>query len=290
MASGDGGRSPGGALPGLREPLAELRGASGARLRYGRGAPGIERLAATLHGRPFSAHRHDTYAVGVTFAGVQTFQYRGRRHTCLPGEAHVLHPDELHDGAAGTEQGFAYRIVYLDPALIGQVLGGRALPFVAVPVVRRAEVEPRLVAALRAMNEPLGALEAVELCVTVATFLQRLAGVGRGGRCPLPLDALQRVRELIADDPAVDHRVETFERVSGLDRWTLARRFREAFGTSPSRFRTMRRLDRARRLVLEGRPLAEVALEAGFADQSHLTRMFKRAYGLTPGHWLAALD
>ena len=277
-------------VPGLSGPLDQPGGAAGTRLRYGCGAPGIERLAATLEGRPFSAHRHDTYAIGVTVAGVQTFEYRGRRHTCLPGEAHVLHPDEVHDGAAGTEQGFSYRILYLDPALVCQVLGGKALPFVADPVVARPEVEPGLIAVLHAMDEPLDALEAVELSTTVATFLARRAGLGAGRRAPLPLEALQQVRDLITDDPAVDYGVQAFERISGLDRWTLARRFREAFGTSPSRFRTMRRLDRARRLAREGRPLAEAALDAGFADQSHLTRMFKRAYGLTPAYWLAAQD
>ncbi|HKI58008.1 MAG TPA: AraC family transcriptional regulator [Trueperaceae bacterium] len=283
-------RSAGEAVPGLHEPLGGNGDASRGWLRYGEGAPGIERLAASFCGRPFAAHRHDTYAVGVTLAGVQTFSYRGRRHVCLPGEAHVLHPDEAHDGAAGTERGFAYRIVYLDPALVCQALGGRPLPFVADPVIGRSEVEPGLLAALRSLDEPLGALEAVELCASLARFLERRAGRARAASASLPLGALQRARQLIADDPATTHDVEVLEQVSGLDRWTLARRFRQAFGTSPSRFRTMRRLDRARRLVGEGLPLAQAALEAGFADQSHLTRMFKRAYGLTPGRWHAVLD
>nr|WP_243696352.1 helix-turn-helix domain-containing protein [Aeromicrobium camelliae] len=76
--------------------------------------------------------------------------------------------------------------------------------------------------------------------------------------------------------------------MAGLDRWTLARQFRAAYGTSPSRFRTAQQLQTARRLMLEGRPLAEAAALAGFADQAHLTRMFKRAYGITPAAWRAA--
>jgi hypothetical protein len=65
--------------------------------------------------------------------------------------------------------------------------------------------------------------------------------------------------------------------------------WRAAFGTSPSRFRTMRQLDGARRMLTSGRPLAETALEVGFADQSHMSRMFKRTYGLTAARWTAAL-
>ena len=49
----------------------------------------------------------------------------------------------------------------------------------------------------------------------------------------------------------------------------------------------MRRLRTARTAIEEGVPLARAAADAGFADQSHMTRQFVRAYGLTPGRWAA---
>jgi AraC-like DNA-binding protein len=98
-----------------------------------------------------------------------------------------------------------------------------------------------------------------------------------------------RVRDFVAAYPAARHSMDELERLSDLDRWTLARQFRAAFGTSPSRFRTLRQLDHVRRLLKRSMPLAEAAVEAGFADQSHMTRQFKRAYGLTPARWAAAL-
>ena len=72
------------------------------------------------------------------------------------------------------------------------------------------------------------------------------------------------------------------EAATGLTRHELARQFRAALGTSPYRYSLMRRLDRAAALLRRGEPLADVALDTGFADQAHLTRMFKAAHGLPP--------
>src|ERR1700716_1386519 len=103
-------------------------------ISFGPSAHGIERAEVYLSTWAFEPHRHDNYAIGVTTAGVQTFRYRGCRHVCLPGQLHVLHPDEAHDGAAGTDGGFGYRILYIPPELVRDALAGRALPFVADPI------------------------------------------------------------------------------------------------------------------------------------------------------------
>jgi hypothetical protein len=106
-------------------------------IRLGAGAVGVERAEVYLSTCTFEPHRHDTYAIGVTTAGVQTFCYRGSRRICLPGQMHILHPDETHDGTAGTEEGFGYRILYLAPALVHDALDGDPLPFVAEPTSDR---------------------------------------------------------------------------------------------------------------------------------------------------------
>ncbi len=256
-------------------------------IALGTGAPGIERAAVYLRRRAFAPHRHDTYAVGVTLAGVQRFRYRGAQRTCLPGQLHVLHPDEEHDGGPGTADGFAYRIVYIDPALVQAALGGAPLPFVADPVLPRSLDASGALRLLDDLDEPLDELRATSAVAAMADLLLAAAG-GRAPATPLDLRAVAAVRDHLAAHPTEPTPAAALERIAGLDRWTLARHFRAAYGTSPDRYRTMRRLAVARRAIADGSTLAAAAAEAGFADQSHLTRQFRRAYGLTPGRFAAA--
>ena len=212
---------------------------------------------------------------------MQRFWYRGAQRTCLPGQLHVLHPDETHDGAPGTEYGFGYRILYIAPELVRSALGDAPLPFVAEPVQR---ARPAFVGLLRDIAEPVGELRRVEIAAVVADTLRALAGVRvRAER--IDLAAVDRAREYLREHAREQVSAATLETVAGLDRFALARQFRLAYGTSPDRYRLLRRLALARASIRAGRSLARAAAEAGFADQSHLTRQFRCAYGLTPGRW-----
>lgn len=256
-------------------------------IRFGPPSDGIERMEAHFLGQAFAPHRHDTYAIGITLAGVQAFFYRGERRQCLPGQCHVLHPDEIHDGGAGSDDGFGYRIAYVDPSLIQQALGGAPLPLVADPVLDATLLPADFVPAVWDIDDGIDDVARTEIAVMVADMLAAASkGLRRSGA--VRLSALSLVRDALAAEPAKQYSMGELEKLADLDRWTLARQFRAAFGTSPGRFRTMRQLDRVRRLLRSGTSLAEAALDAGFADQSHMSRHFKRAYGLTPARWVLA--
>src|SRR5256885_2016096 len=140
-------------------------------ISVGPSAYGIERLEVYLSTCAFEPHRHDTYAIGMTTAGVQTFHYRGSRHTCLPGQLHVLHPDEAHDGAAGTDTGFGYRILYIPPELVREALSGRALPFVGDPIQPLVPAAGRIASLLSRMGEARNELSSAAIAVAVADGL-----------------------------------------------------------------------------------------------------------------------
>ena len=250
---------------------------------------GIELLEAWFQGPAYHKHRHDTYAICLTTSGVQAFDYRGASEISRPGQVVVLHPDEIHDGHAGTDAGFGYRQLYVDPALIFeavQVLRGPgcSLPFVRTPVVMNPKLSDAITGTFAGSREPLamdslvvqvaeGLLEADPSCTHVPL------------PCHLDVAALQRARAFLdAEKTRVVHSAE-LEAVTGLTRYDLARQFRLMCGTSPYRYLLMRRLDVARAQIARHRPLREVALDAGFADQAHFSRMFKATFGLTPARY-----
>jgi AraC-like DNA-binding protein len=253
--------------------------------------PGLERIEARFAGDGYDLHRHDTYAIGVTLHGVQTFWYRGQRRYSLPGNIIVLHPDEIHDGGAGTDDGLRYRMLYLEPSLVLQALGTRAgsLPFVNDPVFADPSMAAILSTALGNLDEELDELLVDDI---ISRLTQGLARHARQNVRPLGTAAVRQTE--LARDYLEEHalrlvRSDELEAVSGLDRYALSRHFRALYATSPHRFLLMRRLQRAREMIKAGEPLAEIAAAAGFTDQSHLNRQFKKAFGLTPGRWAALI-
>jgi AraC-like DNA-binding protein len=249
---------------------------------------GVERIEARFFGVAYARHRHDTYAIGVTLAGAQTFWYRGAQRMSRPGQILVLHPDEIHDGGAGDATGLRYRMLYAEPALLAEALGeGAAPPFVAEPVFEDAALRAALLEALGPLDMPLDDLERNDLVGRLARALARRAGRPARPLAKLAARPAQRARDYL--EANADRAVSSaeLERASGLDRYALSRHFRALYATSPHRYLLMRRLQRARALIGAGAPLADVAAATGFADQSHLHRHFKKAFGMPPGRWAA---
>ncbi|WP_273820465.1 AraC family transcriptional regulator [Pseudomonas asplenii] len=248
----------------------------------------VERIEAWFGGHGYDPHRHDTYSIGRTLAGVQSFHYKGSLRHGIPGNTLVLHPDELHDGMAGTEAGFRYRMAYVDPALIQQVLGGEPLPYIAGGLSQDPRLYHASEAFVQGMDHPLDTLEEQDALFDLAMALRAVAGKPRG-RKRLDYPAAERAREFIVAHLNQEINLEMLEHVSGRERWSLSRDFRVLYGTSPYRFVTLRRLDQFRRLILDGFTLVDAALISGFHDQSHMTRHFTRCYGVPPSRWLERL-
>jgi AraC-like DNA-binding protein len=252
---------------------------------------GVEFLEAWFHGQAYQKHRHDTYAICLTTVGIQAFDYRGRTQISTPGQVVVLHPDEAHDGRAGTADGFGYRQLYVEPALVFEAvrtLCGHAcsLPFVRTPVVVSRRLAAAITAAFQGTREPL-AIDS--LIMQLAEGLLEADPSCQQAPRPRHLDvaAVNQARQYLDTQKTRVVRSAELEAVTGLTRYDLARQFRAMCGTSPYRYLLLRRLDFAREQLARDRPLVEVAIRAGFADQAHFSRVFRATFGLTPARYRA---
>lgn len=225
--------------------------------------------------RSFARHTHDQFGVGLVDAGAQTSASGRGPVEVAAGDLITVNPGEVHDGRPVDDRGRTWRMIYLDPQTLTDLTGHSGE--LAFPVLR----DPRLADSFRrlfhALSDPTCRL-AVE---TELTALSRALD-GRPRR-PLSAGPVSRAVQALRDDPARPVTLADLAQLSGLSRFHFLRSFARATGQTPHAFRLQARLHLARRLILAGQPLAAVAAEAGFADQSHLTRLFTRSYGMTPG-------
>ena len=112
------------------------------------------------------------------------------------------------------------------------------------------------------------------------TVEPRTAGTSRSGA------AIERVRRHIDEHLCQPLGLAELAEMAGLSVWRFATVFRQQVGVSPHRYICRLRVERAQALMRGGVPAATAASEAGFYDQSHLSRHFKNVCGMTPGQYL----
>jgi AraC-like DNA-binding protein len=99
--------------------------------------------------------------------------------------------------------------------------------------------------------------------------------------------AIQIVLRHIGENLNQPLKLSELAAMTGLSMWRFATVFRQQVGVAPHRYICRLRLDRAQALIREGMPAATAASEAGFYDQSHLSRHFKNVFGMTPGQYMS---
>lgn len=241
---------------------------------------GVEAMHAHLTSHVYRRHSHETYSFGVTETGAQAFTCRNGRHVSGAGMVMTFNPDDPHDGHAATAGGFTYWMVHVPPAAFGD----GPLPLFRDPVLddpALADAVRRLAAALAG---PAGTLDRYEQLTAATRLLTARAGnrLQHDGR-PAGSAVADRIRSLLHDRMTEDVTADDLAAAAGCSRFAAYRAFVAAYGLAPSDYQRQLRLRAARRLLAAGVTPARVAAEAGFADQAHLTRWFRRSYGVTPG-------
>ncbi|HET6860706.1 MAG TPA: AraC family transcriptional regulator [Streptomyces sp.] len=247
--------------------------------------PGVvEVFHAHFTEHTYPMHVHDAWTLLIVDDGAVRYDLDRFERGTPSDTVSLLPPHVPHNGSPVTPHGFRKRVLYLDKTQLDDSFIGPAVdgPDLTDPVLRRRvgqlhtalanrgdefEAESRLALISERLREHLRP----RLVVSGAAADRGIA---------------RNLRDLL-DERLIDGMVLK-EAASLLHAHPahLVRAFSGAFGIAPHQYTTSRRVDLARRLLLDGRPPHEVATSAGFYDQSHLTRHFKRIVGVTPGRYV----
>jgi AraC-like DNA-binding protein len=252
--------------------------------------PGVaEVLHAQMTSHVYPMHTHESWTLLIVDDGMIRYDLHRHEHGALHQAVTLLPPRVPHNGRAATSSGFRKRVVYLDLAYLPASLIGLAVdrPVLFDPLLRQ-----RIHQLHRALDEPGGELEAESRLAFVAERLRQhlgghaeaqLTGAQEAG--PARADVAHQLRELI--DAGFRDKVTLRQASDAIHAHPahLVRMFSREFGISPHQYLTGRRVDLARRLLLDGVPASAAAATVGFFDQSHLNRSFRRLLGTSPGRF-----
>jgi len=236
----------------------------------------------------FGRHTHDQFGIGLITRGAQ--QSRSGRGMVQAGAGDLItvNPGEVHDGSPIGDGGRRWVILYVEPGRVADAVadisaGRHGWREFARPVIRDAALADRF---RRLYAAATAARAGAATPARESLLLALLAGtldLPSAHRCTSAPTAIAQARALIDDDPAAPLSLADLARASGLSRFQVLRGFSRATGLTPHAYQMQRRAALARRLIRHGAALTDAAAASGFADQSHMARIFVRLYGLTPG-------
>ncbi len=238
--------------------------------------------------RSYPKHCHDQFGVGVILDGAQISASGCGQVEAEAGNVITVNPGEVHDGAP-VGQGRRWSMLYIEPDRLATLAEGleEGGEFTA-PVVTDPRVAAAVSAMIVAVHRATSHGESLESEERSLLALAPLLGV-RQAEAPRPVPAgIRRALELIDDDPSAAVSLRDLALAAGLSRFQVVRGVSRVTGFTPHAYLLRRRLEQARRRIREGLTLADAAAMCGFADQSHMTRLFTRTYGYPPGAYAGA--
>jgi AraC-like DNA-binding protein len=248
---------------------------------------GLELIRASYGRWSFPRHMHDEYVLGIMTRGAEQLSCRNRTWTAARNSLILLNPGEPHANCSLDDQGFTYRVCYVPVETVAGLLDEP--PLFPVPVVEKS---PAAAALLRLLRHAREGNPEIENETYLAEALAQLAA-SHGEHRPLAAvgaasadGKIDVARDYLEASFAENVPLKQLASLAGLAPCHFLRAFRRRVGLPPAEYQMHLRLIRAKALLRRGMPIASVAAEVGFADQSHLTRRFKAVVGLTPGAYV----
>ena len=256
------------------------------------GSAGAEFLNGSYRELKFAPHAHDRDLFALITRGALEITDPKRSAIATTGQVILYNHDHVHWGRSAGRDGWSILSVYVPPDQLDQTtreLGNPARGTIGFPSI--VADDPQLAQRISTLCNPhdlvRDGLETDSLLLEIlADVLSRHAdrscsqpSVGRESR------GTRIARAFIDDNYASNLSLHDLSALCGIGRYWLIKAFKNAYGIPPYAYLTNVRVRHALRYLRDGMRPAEAAAACGFADQSHLSRMFKRSTGLTPGRF-----
>jgi AraC-like DNA-binding protein len=246
-------------------------------------APAVPGIAEVFHARftdhAYPVHAHDTWTLLVVDQGVIRYDLHRHEHGALGTSVTLLPPHVAHTGRAATPHGFRKRVLYLDTDVLDPALTGAA---VDSPSLDDALLRARVHQLHEALDEPGAELESESRLALIGVRIRQHLRAAPGEPGPPGPRLAAELRELLDERLVAGIALRSAAAILHAHPAHLVRSFTTAYGLPPHRYLIGRRVEAARRRLLDGEPIAAVAAGVGFHDQAHLHRHFTRLVGTTP--------
>jgi len=255
-----------------------------------RAIAGLELKRATLRNFAFGRHMDERYVVCLVQEGVELFGCGGRRYAAGPGDIILYQPEDVHDGSSPDQKPWSYRCFYVAEALArrtaARAAGAAPAPLFPEKVIRAPGLAASLSGLHRRMEAGEDALRDQALFLEMfSRLVQRHSRRSEMASAPIGRGVLLRSRDFLEAHSDSRVTLDQLAGLAGLSPCHFLREFKRLFGMPPHQYQRQVQVRRAKELLERGIPIASVAAEAGFFDQSHLNRVFKSFTGLTPGQF-----
>ncbi len=240
----------------------------------------------------YAPHSHTQWSIGAITGGRSTFQYRNDHHPIRAGDLVLMNPEWVHACNPIDNQPWAYLMLYVDTGWLTELRFQAGLlqeprwQDISTATVSDPQWYERYCRMADCLLDPQRDLldKQTEVVEFLSDLMQELARkpVVQEPKAP---QALEAIAHYLDDHASEEVSLDTLCELSGYSAGHLIRAFRQYFGLTPHAYLVNRRIQLGRHELKNGVPIAEAALNAGFADQPHFQRAFKRLMAATPNQY-----
>ncbi|MCJ8348870.1 AraC family transcriptional regulator [Moritella sp.] len=256
--------------------------------------PNIELSSANVEQFAFERHIHLDYHIGIVTSGCQQYQHKGKQYLLAPGFISTLNPDEAHNGENITLGGYQSHVMALPVDYVNDISRemNQSETFFNAPLINNPTLSRAFLHLHKLLTTEQDGSAQLHIETTMIAFITELFMHHSGipiqqhiSTKQLSTQQLSYIKTLFHDEPGQPFQLDDLAQQLDLSKFQFLRQFKQSMGMTPHAYLKRVRLEYAKKALMKGGNLSDVAYQVGFFDQSHFNKAFKNAYLITPSHF-----